>query len=382
MEQAQEDQENIQPETDKKTKPTKVPFWHDKKKRLTFIILFGLLLIILCAIGLYFLVYRPVPKTAEEIIKTPATSDSTTKSQLFESLLTGVYTDQASANRHPLGVMVENHPDARPQSGLSTADIVYEAIAEGGITRYLAIFGTKDAVKVGPIRSARTYFVDWAHSYNAYLAHVGGNMDALDKIQAEKTYNLDQFIYPNPYWREYAAGLATEHTMYSSTAKLYAQAATNGYPTANNFNSWKFKDDPDQTSLPASQKVSVHFSSSAFDVSFVYDKPSNSYKRFLAGKADVDKATQNQINPKNVIVMTVQRQPTITRINEHGYNMTTVGTGKAKIFIDGKEIDGTWSKSSTANREIFKDSNNQEITFNRGSFWICVIPPEGTVTAQ
>ena len=297
-----------------------------------------------------------------------------------------MYTEQEQkvwASRRPLFVMIENSVDARPQSGLNTADVVYEAIAEGGITRFMAIFGTRQAEKVGPVRSARTFFVDWAHGYNAYLAHVGGNMDALDKIKAERTFDLDQFAYPSSYWREYSAGLATEHTMYTNTVKLYDQAAKNNYSTANNFNSYSFKDDPaDKTSLPENQKITVDFSSAQYMVSFDFDKETNSYKRSLAGKAHIDKAAKSQLNPKNIIVMTVQRKAVVTRINEPGYQMDTVGSGKAQIFLDGKVVKGTWKKDSAEDREKFFDEAGTEMIFNRGQFWVSVVPPESTIKVE
>lgn len=362
-------------------KSKKLNFLKDPKKRLIFIITLGLVFILLFGVGLYFLLWEnasPKTQTSEQ-----KKTEESTKAELFESPLTGVLMDKTLAEKHPLAVIVENHPDARPQSGLGAADIVYEAIVEGGITRFMAVYGSKESEKVGPARSARTFFVDWAHGYNAFLAHVGGNMDALDKIKAERTPDLDQFAYPSSYWREYSAGLATEHTMYTNTIKLREQAAKNGYSTANTFNLWKFKDDPsDKTVLPETQEVAVNFSSAQYNVSFAYDKATNSYKRSMAGKAHNDKLTKEQINPKNVIVMTVNRKPVVTRINEAGYLMTTVGTGKAKILIDGKAIEGTWKKQSASDRELFYDENGQEVTFNRGTFWICVIPPESTVTIK
>ena len=150
----------------------------------------------------------------------------------------------------------------------------------------------------------------------------------------EKSYDLDQFAYSTPYWREYAAGLATEHTMYTSTSKLWQQAAKIGYPTANNFTSYKFKDDPvdaEAAALPASQKISINYLSSTYNVDFQYDQASNSYRRFIAGKLQIDNISKNQISPKNVVVMTASRRAMKTRINEAGYVMTTVGSGKAQI---------------------------------------------------
>lgn len=336
----------------------------------------ALLIIALGGLGIYFLRHGDSNENAPVADDQPVEENN---SNLYPNVLDGLLVSKKDATRHPLAVIVENHIDARPQSGLNKASIIYEAIAEGGITRFLALFSTYQPQKVGPVRSARTYFVDWAHGYDAFIAHVGGNMDALDQIKAEKLPDLDQFLYTMPYWREYSSGLALEHTMYTSTVKLWEQASKNGYSKANNFTEYKFKDDPlndPSIVLPSSQKITVNFSSYYYNVYFVYDKKTNSYKRYMAGKPHLDKITKNQLNPKNLIVMTVRRKPVVTRINENGYDMYNIGTGTARVFLDGKEIDATWKKNSASDREIFYDKSGQEIEFNRGQFWICVIPPE------
>lgn len=369
--------ENTTPE---KKKLNLFGFLKDPKKRLIAIIILGLLLIGLVSAGFYFLRHEtPVKDIVSSLTNKEA--DKTVVAETFQAPLDGVMTDKDSSLRHPVAVVVENHVDARPQAGLNKASVVYEAISEGGITRFLALFSTHEAVKVGPVRSVRTYFVDWAHGYNAFIAHVGGNMDALDKIKAEKSYDLDQFANSAPYWREYKAGLATEHTMYTSTEKLRTLASSKGYPTANNFSVYKFKDDPDQSALPTAQTVSVNYGNASYNVVFTYDKTTNSYLRSQGGKTHVDQVDKTQLNPKDVIVMTVARKAVTTRINEAGYEMTTTGSGKAKIFIDGTVIDGTWRKESAAARELFYDAAGNEVIFNRGQLWISVVPPEAGLGA-
>ncbi|HOX41391.1 MAG TPA: DUF3048 domain-containing protein, partial [bacterium] len=297
----------------------------------------------------------------------------------------GVKTSKEAASRHPLAIMVENDINARPQSGLDKASIVYETVYDpAATTRFMAIYGTNGAEKVGPIRSIRTMFVDWAHGFNAYLGHWGGNIDALDKIVSEKSFDLDEFRYPKAYWRE-GSGVALEHTGYSSTEKLWNQASANGYSAANNFTVYKFKDDPTgeaAAALPAQQTATINFSNASYAVKFEYDKATNSYKRLLAGKPHVDRMSKAQITPKNIAIMTVKRTATKTRINEPGYTMTTIGSGKAQVVIDGKVINGTWKKANPQDREVFYDEAGAEITFNRGQLWICVVAPETQVVIQ
>lgn len=368
---------SVQEKTNKSFKQRVVDYVKNHKNA-SIVMIILLITLIAFGVGFYFLRHTD-KKTTTETKDDGSTVATTDMVQKTYNIIDGTAVDASVANRHPLAVIVENHTDARPQSGLDKASLVYEAFAEGGISRFLALYSSKDAEKVGPVRSVRTYYVDWAHGYNAYIAHVGGNIDALDKIQVEHSADLDQFAHSAPYWREYAAGLATEHTMYASTVKLFTEAAKLSYSNANNFTVYKFKDDPTATELataPVAQKISIDMLSSSYDVYYQYDKATNSYKRFLAGKPHIDKVSKSQLNPKNVIVMTVARQAMKTRINEAGYTMTTVGSGAAKIFLDGKVINGTWKKTSAAAREIFYDETGTEVIFNRGQFWITAIPPE------
>ena len=376
-----EDKQEKKPQSE--TKKTKLPlkqrikdFFKNPKKRLIFEICLGVVLIAIFGLGLYFLTRNGGTTTSQSDTKTATAPPAVT----YPSVLDGVMvTDQAAANKHPLAITVENDPAARPQSGLDKASIVYETVYDpAATTRYLAIFGENGAAKVGPVRSARTFFVDWAHGYDAYLGHWGGNADALDLIRKDKIYDLDEFSYANAYWREGKKEL--DHTGYTSTANLYTQAQKNNYPAANNFTVYQFKDDP--TILPNSQKVSVNFSNASYMVDFTYDKTTNSYKRNLAGLPDKDAVTGNQLNPKNIVVMTVARKQTTTRINEAGYTMTTVGSGKALIFVDGKEVIGTWKKSAADEREVFYDAAGTQVVFDRGQLWICVVADDKVVTVQ
>lgn len=360
-----------------KKKPLKeriVDFFRNPKKRLIFEISLGSFLILVFGLGLYLLTRADTnePKIAEE---KEIVAEAT-----YQSVLDGVMvTDPEAASRHPLAIVVENDPAARPQSGLDKASIIYETVYDpAATTRFLALFGENEAEKVGPVRSARTFFVDWLNGYDAFFGHWGGNIDALDLIRKEKIYDLDEFTYPGLYWRE--GKKSSEHTGYTSTIKLREQAAKNNYPTANNFSIYKYKEDAEV--LPESQNIVIDFSSAQYKVNFIYDKITNSYKRNLAGSAHSDAITKNQLSPKNIAVMTVARKQTKTRINESGYTMTTVGTGKARIFMDGTEIAGTWKKNSVDEREMFYDATGTEIVFNRGQLWIAVIADDKVVTVQ
>ena len=298
----------------------------------------------------------------------------------------------------PLGVMIENHQEARPQSGLSYADVVYEAVAEGGITRLLAVYYCQDAGIIGPVRSARTYFLDFISEYGDYplYAHVGGAntpglADALGQIgdYGWKLYNdLNEFSISYPtFKRDYdrlGRTVATEHTMYSSTDKLWTYAAkkrklTNKDEDGNswdeNFVKYSFKEDTKETERPASQAITFNFweGYNDYEVVWTYDKTTNLYIRTSGGAPHKDKNNDKQITAKNVVVLFMTER----RAND-GYEGNlhmlygTKGTGRAAIFLDGQEIKGTWSKKDRTSRLILRDNRGREIKINRGPIWFAI----------
>jgi hypothetical protein len=318
----------------------------------------------------------------------------------------------AADKRRPLGIMVENHLDARPQSGLSFSDVVYEAVAEGGITRFLSVYYCKDAPYVGPIRSARVYYIDLISGYGAYplYTHVGGAncnkttgsgcdngapadaLGTLDKL-GWVGYNDMNFI-PFPYmWRNYERlpGVATEHTVYSTTQKLYDYAAKErdltdvddkGVKWDKDFVPWKFKDDQPSSS-PTAAKITFEFWSKTPDyaVEWDYNKATNSYSRLNGGKPHIDKDTNKQLTAKNVLIAFAKE----TEVND-GYDLgqhmlyKVVGSNDAIVFMDGKVVKGTWKKTTSEDQMRFYDSAGNEIKLNRGKDWIEIVPEGNTIT--
>jgi hypothetical protein len=313
-------------------------------------------------------------------------------------LLNGSMHSKAAAEawekRRPLAVMVENHQESRPQSGLSSADVIYEAVAEGGITRFMAIFYCTSLAdtQVGPVRSARTYFLDWLSEYDALYAHVGGAntpgpANALGQIIKYGTKDLNQFSIGFPtFWRDYQRlghPVATEHTMYSTTQKLWKIGEQRGWTNIDedtekewktSFVPWKFKDD---ASGGTTAKVDVSFwgNQPNYDVSWKYDNACNCYKRFNGGSEHNDLNTNKQLEAKNLVVQ-LETESNANDGYENNAHLLygTTGTGKALIFQDGKVIEGKWAKSSRLARTKYTDAAGKEIQFNKGLIWIQTVP--------
>ena len=308
----------------------------------------------------------------------------------------------------PLGVMIENHQDARPQSGLSFADTVYEAVAEGGITRFLGVFYCQDAGEVGPIRSARTYFLDFISEYGQYplYTHVGGAnqsgpADALSQIgeYGWDGYNdMNQFSIGFPvFWRDYdrlGHTTATEHTMYSTTEKLWNYAAQNRGLTNvdkdknswdKGFVSYSFKDDAASSARPASQSIHLEFWTSMPDyfVDWKYDSKSNTYKRLAANVPHIDRDTNKQLSTKNIVVLYMRESNANDGYEDNVHLLyKTIGTGKAVVFMDGKKISATWAKDDRTSRTIVTDSSGNQIKFDKGQIWFEVLPTDGVLTVK
>lgn len=324
-----------------------------------------------------------------------------------------MHTQQARdawSKRRPLAVMIENSTAARPQSGLSYADVVYEAVAEGGITRFMAVFycDSLPDVQVGPVRSARTYFLDWASEYDALYAHVGGAntpgpANALGQIIDYKMKDLNQFSIDFPtFWRDYqrlkradGSSVATEHTMYSSTQKLWEVGAKRGWSDPDskglkweeNFTPWKFKDT--QSGSGATDiNISFWAGYKDYDVNWTFDNSCGCYLRKNGGTTHTDMDNGKQLSASNVVVQVVTEKSANDSYpgNVHLLYATNgskgVASGTAFIFQDGKVIQGKWLKTNRTSREKFVDQTGQEIRFNRGPIWIETVPSAANVKYQ
>lgn len=296
--------------------------------------------------------------------------------------------------RRPLAVMVENHVDARPHSGLSRTDVVYEAVAEGGITRFLAIYLCQDAGDIAPIRSARTYFLDWLSEYDAVYAHVGGAntpgpANALGQIRDYQIKDLDQFGVGFPtYWR--GTDRLAPHNVHSTTKKLWEEADERGFGPKNeegvhwdeNFEKWQFKDDLSFEKRGNQTPVQIPYWDSASDytVTWQYDKNANTYKRFHNNTAQIDPVTEEHLTAKNVIVQFQTERDANDGYPDGHLLYGTVGSGDALIFLDGEATQGTWVKDSRTARTKFLDEKGKEVKLNRGTVWIQTVPIGNDVT--
>lgn len=270
-----------------------------------------------------------------------------------------------------LTAMIENHPAARPQSGLDKADVVYEAEAEGGITRFLAVFYSHRADKIGPIRSARYYFVQIARAYGAPYAHAGGNEDALDAVHALGVQDMDEIKNSGGYfWR--TNDRKAPHNLYTSTDRLLQGAEAKGFrlvPLRN----WPVG--TVEGGEACNNLTLLYANNSAYKYEAAWRWDGSRYQRLINGAFHrVQDGTP--LAADNVVVVTVP-QPKVKPLWDKEYEllMDVLGEGKAIFFTRGKMFTGIWRKG--APEEPFSFTfNGAPMKFAPGTTWVQIIPED------
>jgi hypothetical protein len=285
----------------------------------------------------------------------------------YYSPLTGVETTADKTLNHVTGVMIENSPDARPQAGLAEAGIVYEAVAEGGITRFLALYQEADPELICPVRSVRAYSLEWSVAYGASIAHVGGSGDALVMLKTNNYgEDLDQSYYPSYFWRE--SSRWAPHDVCTTMAQLRALENVVG---VKDYEFTPFvRQDGKSTETATATNINIPVASGPFDVTYEYDAGTNKYLRYQGGEAHIDQ-TKGQIAPDVVIAMDVD----IELRNDNLHNdIYTIGTNHpVLIFQNGTVERGTWLRGDDHSSLLLRDSKGQDIKLNRGQTWITAI---------
>lgn len=326
---------------------------------------------------------------------------------------------QAWEDKRPVLAMIENHPDARPQSGLVTADVVYEAVAEGGITRFMGVFycgAQASGGKIAPVRSVRMYFVNLAAEYNTPIyVHVGGGNCGRDQATGEcvshkKAWALEELV--DLGWRKRGGNdfdtlgdvgapvmirdqnrlgpdrnLAVEHTMVGFLDKIWAEATKRGFTNQDKqghqwldgFRQWKFQKPAAETDRGSVNQISFDFwdGYKDFTVKWEYDRAANIYKRFTGDQAQADLDTNQPLTASVVIIQFVKEEGPLDPPKHMYYEV--IGKGKALIFQNGQAVPGSWEKKDQLNRTLFLTEKGKEIEFIGGKVWIELVPAKQEV---
>ncbi len=344
--------------------------WPDSKRGRIIASLLIALIVLGGGGGVFALLHKsaPVPLAKAPAVKKAVPPKPTTE----PSKLTGV-TVPIEVNKRPVtSVQIENSPDARPQAGLKDAGVVFEAIAEGGITRFNVNYQEAQPDYIGPVRSIRPYYIDLFLPFDAAIVHAGGSAEGLAKIRDLGVKDIDHGANGGTFQR--ASDRFAPHNLYTSMAALDAASQQRGYTTSNFTGYPRKKEKPGQ---PITAKtIDIAISSVLFNVHYDYDPPSNSYLRSMGGAAHTDHRSGAQLQPKVVVAL-------VMGYSKNGiYSVyQTTGSGEMFVFQDGQLQKGTWTKAGAKDQFVFTDAAGKKLEFNPGQTWVTLIDSPAKVTS-
>lgn len=269
-------------------------------------------------------------------------------------------------NDRIIAVMISNQGGARPQTGLDQADMVYEILAEGDITRLVAFFQSQNPEVIGPVRSLRPYLIDLATGFDAVFAHAGGSPEALSRVQHEALASLDEI---------YSAGSSfyrvdfrkAPHNLYTSLEKLREGAEKRGFRQDADIPTILFKDAEED--MQGEEATNIHIKYySAYDVSYEYNSETQTYLRFVRGEPHVDMETEKQLETTNLFVLETTHK---VLDNDGRRAIDVMSEGKGYLFQRGKMLEVDWKRVDGVIRPLI---NGQEVGLYPGTTWVNIIP--------
>lgn len=284
-----------------------------------------------------------------------------TSSEKYISKFTGEEISKEKYDRIPFMAIIENSKDARPQSGLINSDIVFETMAEGGIPRFIALYQKEESSKIGPIRSARPYFIGLAKEYNLPFAHCGGSEDALNEIKNENLMSLNEISNGKFYWRDKER--KAPHNLYTSSENiinLLKEKNFNNKPISN----LKFDDVYwNNSDLPPANKISLKLNKY---YSTLYNLNNHMYNKSMDSIPMLDKDNSQAVSINNIII-----QITNIKLQSDGEHLQIdlIGQGDAYIISNGKYIKGKWYKKDSSSETTFENDNGNLIPLHTGKSW-------------
>lgn len=294
--------------------------------------------------------------------------------------------DENSKSR-PYAVMINNNHAAWPQCGVQDAYLVYEIIAEGGITRMLAIYKDQDTAKIGSIRSARHYFIDYAEENDAIFVHWGGSPQAYSRISSSKINDIDGMaLEGSVFFRDTSLNRAYEHTGFTSMEKLKGYASKSGMSRDTN-KELLLKYSADEIELgndvnsKKAENVNLRYSN-YHTTSYEYDEETKAYKRSMSNTKNVDLVTGEQYTAKNIIIYKVRNYTLNDGENKGRQELNNIGNGTGYYVSNGYCIPITWEKTSHSAQTIYKYENGEKLVVNDGNTFIQIMPEDSEITIE
>lgn len=312
--------------------------------------------------------------TAASVLPTP--SPTAPAPSLVPDPLTGLPVTPAQAELPVIAVMIDDHSAARPQAGFNAAAVVWQAPAEGGIPRYMMLFHATVPGMVGPVRSAREYFVEWAAEWRAMYAHAGGSPQALQTLRTRGQgiwiWNADEFAWGS-YFRRVDFNVPP-HNLYTDGTDLEALATRLGVVAPPAQAHWRFRSDAPVEARPIGGSLTVSYPTET--ITYRYDSTTNTYGRYIQGSkvAQLDAADGLVVAPKNVVILRMAFGP----LNDghpakRRLEASNVGRGTAWISTNGRTIEGSWRKASVTAPTLLYGPDGKQVTLTAGQTFIEVM---------
>ena len=287
------------------------------------------------------------------------------------SPLSGIYAKEHLVNRRVVGVMFDNHPSARWQSGLKDAEIIYEFQVEAPYTRYLGLYLINEPESLGPIRSSRPYFVTKIYEYDAVYARVGGSEQAKSDIINLKIADIDGLSSTNKvFWRKNHKKMP--HNLYTSMDAIRKTQEERKYNMTGEYESFIFEEEDRDIIGGTALKVEIDYKNGN-TTNYNYNSEDNLYYRQKDKKDHLDESDDTQLKAKNILIQEVL---TKTLDNEGRLDITLVGEGKGKYITNGVVCDITWVKKDRKGKTYYYFNDGKEISLNPGVTWIQMVSPK------
>jgi hypothetical protein len=311
---------------------------------------------------------------------TPEPTPTETPIPLPRSPLSGIVTSQSVAVRRPVAVKLANDPGARPQWGISEAEVVYEHVTEGGVTRFTCLFVISDAPRVGPIRSARFIDVDLIREFDALFAHVGGSPPVRESLQVLGPLDQDEFFYGagGPYYR--TTDRFAPQNMFIDLPALREAGIAAGLPGEVELAPTLFyREEPEAGNVQTITIPIPPASSDTYRSVYEFEPETRLYKKSQNNGPHIDGATGAQIRVGNVVVQYTNIVATEFEedfLGNLSLAIDTLGEGDVHIFRDGLALKGRWVRENLADRTRYFDDAGEPIALRPGHTWIHTLSPD------
>lgn len=279
--------------------------------------------------------------------------------------------------KRPVAVMIDNEgKQVLPQGGIGQAQIVYETIIEYGDTRYMALFWDNIPKFVGPVRSSRHYFLDYAMEYDAIYTHIGGSNYAYRDLELFQVDDIDGVMSnADPVFWDLTRDKSNYHDTYTSQERIEGFIKKSEFKTETGLPLpfTYHKNDTDLNGTKSAKEVFIKYSS-ASSCGFYYDSSQKNYKRTRVGEFQLDRNTEEIIRAKNIIILFVKNEP-IPLDSEGRQEVYTTGTGNGYFITNGTAEEIIWEKASRTSQTKYLDKKGKEIVLNPGQTWIQIVSP-------